>query len=595
MKTKTHLALHLLFALLFLAPPFPHSSSLLFSAALTDPQDSCVLKFNTSQYVAMDECTVVNEHIYMWGEDGFPTTLCCRNALTIVSNALATQALSSGGQIFLSQDQWQRCSQSFHPQPGLSLDSCGFDNLYRGSSICSSFILQDVRTLQQYQDAFGKCSHFNQPFGPSCADCTSGISNVRDTLYSQVDKHNNDTERAICGVAAIVALAAGSPNDPLVDKFLRCLPPSASGNKKGSLWKALLSVPVVVIVILIVVIMVKCLSKKKGRKPVDLQEITAWSGLYWFCKGEIENAMNYGGRKISLGRGSAGQVYRGVLPSGQIVAIKHLTKSNTSESFTREIEGLSRLRHPNLVCLFGCCIEGDERYLVYEFCANGNLAQHLLRRDSHLTWETRVRILRDCSFALKYLHHHMEGCVVHRDIKLTNILLTEKYQAKLSDFGLSKVMGVKESKVFTDVRGTIGYMDPEYMSNAKLTCASDVYSFGIVALQILSGQKVIELDLDARDQLTRKARDVSMGKRPLSDFEDPRLKGKVDKADFEAILQIAVLCVAKSSKGRPTIEVVFDELDKVCMDTETKMKAKKDESSSSNSTPSSKSSKSAPL
>jgi len=199
-----------------------------------------VLKFNTSQYVAMDECTVVNEHIYMWGEDGFPTTLCCRNALTIVSNALATQALSSGGQIFLSQDQWQRCSQSFHPQPGLSLDSCGFDNLYRGSSICSSFILQDVRTLQQYQDAFGKCSHFNQPFGPSCADCTSGISNVRDTLYSQVDKHNNDTERAICGVAAIVALAAGSPNDPLVDKFLRCLPPSASGNKSSHLISTIL-------------------------------------------------------------------------------------------------------------------------------------------------------------------------------------------------------------------------------------------------------------------------------------------------------------------------------------------------------------------
>ncbi|KAG2395303.1 G-type lectin S-receptor-like serine/threonine-protein [Vigna angularis] len=440
-----------------LLPIFSQMDSMFQSA-----KGSCVLKFNTSQYVAMDECVEVKEYIYTWGEDGFPTSLCCRNALTVVSNALATHALSSGGQVFLSQDQWQRCLQSFHPQPGMSLDSCGFDNFYRGSSICSNFILQDVRTLQPYQDALSQCSHFDQPFGQSCADCTSGISNVRDTLYSQVEKHNNDIDRAICGVAAIVGLAAGRPNDPL----------------------------------------------KKGRKPVDLQDITAWSGLYWFCKTEIENAMNYGGRKISLGRGSAGHVYRGVLPSGQIVAIKHLTKSNTSESFTREIEGLSRLRHPNLVCLFGCCIEGDERYLVYEFCANGNLAQHLLR---------------------------------------------------------------------------------------NLTCASDVYSFGIVALQILSGQKVIELDLDARDQLTRKARDVSMGKRPLSDFEDPRLKGKVDKADFEAILQIAVLCVAKSSKGRPTIEVVFDELDKVCMDTETKMKVKKDESSSSNSTPSSKSSKSAPL
>ncbi|TKY61314.1 receptor protein kinase [Spatholobus suberectus] len=551
----------------------------------------CSLNFNTSQYVAFGECGGVQENINNWGRDGFPTTLCCRNALTVLSDALASQALNSTGQVFTSQNQWQSCTQIFHPQQGMSLYSCGFDNLYQGSARCSNFVLQDVRAMQQYQDAFDKCSHFDHPFDQSCADCTAAIFSLRDALYAQVASENDDTERAICGVAAIVAVATNDPS--LVDKFLRCLP--ASGTSKRSLATPFWIVAVVVLAILLVVIMVKCLSKKKARRPVYLKEITAWSGLYWFSKAEIENAMNYGGEKISLGRGSAGQVYRGVLPSGQVVAIKHLTKSNTSESFTREVEGLSRLRHPNLVCLFGSCIEGDERYLVYEFCANGNLAQHLLRRDSHLTWETRVRILRDCSFALKYLHHHIEGCVVHRDIKLTNILLTEKYQAKLSDFGLAKVMGIKESQVFTAVRGTIGYMDPEYMSNAKLTCASDVYSFGIVALQILSGQKVIELDLDARDQLTRKARDVSIGKRPLSDFEDPRLNGTVDKADFEAILQIAVLCVAKSSKGRPTIEVVFEELDNVCGDTESRMKPKQDESSSKTSTPSSKSSKRTPL
>ncbi|KGN66709.1 hypothetical protein Csa_006865 [Cucumis sativus] len=140
-------------------------------------------------------------------------------------------------------------------------------------------------------------------------------------------------------------------------------------------------------------------------------------------------------------------------------------------------------------------------------------------------------------------------------------------EPKLSDFGLARMLGMDETKVFTDVRGTIGYMDPEYMSNAKLTCASDIYSFGIVALQLLSGQKVIDLDLDARDQLTRKAKDVNMGLRALSDFEDPKLKGNVNKADFESILQVAVLCVAKSSKGRPTIDIVFEELDKAWQNT----------------------------
>ncbi|XP_027349569.1 probable receptor-like protein kinase At3g17420 [Abrus precatorius] len=593
MNIKTHLPRHTFFAFFTLAIFIEYYP--LVSPASNNPQGECVLNFNTYPYVAFGECGDVKEDISTWGGDGFPTTLCCRNALTVLSDALASQARNSTGQLFLSQDQWQNCNQSFQPQQGMSPTSCGFDNLYQGNFRCSSFVLQSVRVMQQYQDALDKCSHFDLPFYQSCADCTTAILNVRDGLYSQVmGKDNNNTERTICGVAAIVAVAAGKPDDPaLVDKFLRCLPTSGT-NKRFSV-KLLLSVPIVVLAICLIIIMVKCMSKKKPSRPVYLKEITAWSGLYWFSKAEIENAMSFGGEKISLGRGSAGQVYRGVLPSGQVVAIKHLTKSNTSDSFTREVEGLSRLRHPNLVCLFGCCIEGDERFLVYEFCANGNLAQHLLRRDSHLTWETRVRILRDCSFALKYLHHHIEGCVVHRDIKLTNILLNDKYQAKLSDFGLARMMGMEESKVFTDVRGTIGYMDPEYMSNAKLTCASDVYSFGIVALQILSGQKVIELDLDARDQLTRKARDVSLGKRPLSDFEDPRLNGKVDKADFEAILQIAVLCVAKSSKGRPTIEVVFEELNKVCRETEARMKAKHDESSSTTSTPSSKSSKLTPI
>ncbi|KAJ1413818.1 Serine/threonine-protein kinase, active site [Sesbania bispinosa] len=583
---------HLLFAF-FIIALFIDSTSLVSPAPNGPaPEGNCVLNSNnTYPYVSFGECGDVKEDISKWGGDGFPTTLCCRNALTVLSYALALQVRNSTGQVFVSQDQWQSCSQLFHQQQGMSPSSCGFDTLYYGSSKCSNIVLQDVRGIQEYQDALNKCEHFDHPFYQSCADCTSAILSVRDSLYDQMGDNNNATERAICGVATLIAVAADKSDDPsLIDKFLRCLPTPATGRNTRSLAKLVFSVLVGVLAVLLLVFLVKCVSKKKPRKPAHLKEITTWSGLR-FSKSEIEKALNYGNEKISLGRGSAGQVYKGVLPSGQVVAIKHLTKSNNSDSFTREVEGLSRLRHPNLVCLFGCCMEDGERYLVYEYCANGNLAQHLLRKDSRLTWETRVQILRDCSFALKYLHHHIGGCVVHRDIKLTNILLTENYEAKLSDFGLAKMMGMEESKVFTDVRGTIGYMDPEYMSNAKLTCASDIYSFGIVALQILSGQKVIELDLDARDQLTRKARDVSMGKRPLLDFEDPRLNGQVDKADFEAILQIAVLCVAKSSKGRPTIEVVFDELDKVYRDMKSREKAKQDSCLSTTSTSSSKSPK----
>ncbi|KAH6757446.1 hypothetical protein C2S51_038823 [Perilla frutescens var. frutescens] len=144
---------------------------------------------------------------------------------------------------------------------------------------------------------------------------------------------------------------------------------------------------------------------------------------------------------------------------------------------------------------------------------------------------------------------------------------------------------MEESKVFTDVRGTIGYMDPEYMVNAKLTCASDIYSFGIVTLQLLSRQRVFELDVDARDQLTRKVKDVSMGFRPLSDFLDPRIED-VNNVDFESILQIAVLCTASSSTGRPTIDLVFDEMERAWRNTQADILRARKERSLSDSSPS---------
>lgn len=412
--------------------------------------------------------------------------------------------------------------------------------------------------------------------------------NARDSVLGWLNVKGNNTEKAICGVAVVVAIAADLLNEGgAVDDLYQCMAALDMFDPgffqvKYSVFQTLLGIVLASFGLTLLIMLIKYVTKKKIEEDKFSQQFhtketpTAWSGLYRFSKAEIENAMNFGGERKPLGRGSAGEVYKGILPSGQAVAVKHIYKSNTSDTFLRELEGLTRVRHPNLVSLFGWCTEDGEQYLVYEYCPAGNLAYHLLRRDKVLSWEKRVSILRDCALALRYLHHFLDGCIVHRDIKLTNILLTENLDPKLSDFGLAKILGMEESKVFTDVRGTIGYMDPEYMSNAKLTCASDIYSFGIVALQLLSGQKVIELDLEARDQLTRKAKDVSMGKRPLTDFEDPRLNGNLNTVDFDSILQIAVLCVAKSSKGRPTIDVVYGEMEKAWKNTAAEMKRKRD-------------------
>ncbi|CAI0433847.1 unnamed protein product [Linum tenue] len=546
----------------------------------------CALDFKAFPYQPTGEC-VGNNKVEVKDLNTISTTLCCRNVLQVITQNLGLRASQTHGSLFLPQDQWKECTGPFHEQNSVSPLSCGFDLLYSGNGPCSALSLATLEQLFGFRTTVNSCSNLNASFDNACSTCAQAIVSMSTHLMSNAHVSSDDSTQAMmCTVAVVVAIAAQKLEaGSSVDDLYRCLPvmQDFGGSNEGyvriknSVAKAAGSVLIAVVILILVLILVKFVtrSKDKGRrkagKPLlESQEVTAWSGLYRFSKYEIQNAMNYNtstSEKTSLGRGSAGQVYKGVLPSGQVVAIKHIHQGHTSDSFHREVEGLSRIRHPNLVCLFGCCINGPDRYLVYEFCSAGNLAQHLLRKESVLTWERRVKILRGCALGLRYLHHYIDGCIVHRDIKLTNILLTEELEPKLSDFGLAKMIGMEESKVFTEVRGTIGYMDPEYMSNAKLTCGSDIYSFGIVILQLLSGQKVIELDLDARDQITRKAKDVSLGKRPLLDFEDPRLHGDLNTEDFEAILQIAVLCVAKSSKGRPTIDVVLEVLEKAWKNT----------------------------
>ncbi|KZV24294.1 putative receptor-like protein kinase [Dorcoceras hygrometricum] len=543
----------------------------------------CGLNFSSFPYKPIGGCTEVEEKLEDWN-GLFPKSTCCQNALLVFLHALALEAVNSPtGDIFISKDSWNNCSGPFTLQPNMSAHNCGYDQFYRGSGQCSMLQLSNITTK-----VTEKCSLFSSsPFDYACGDCTSAVSGETDLLldYLKVDKSDGN-EKATCLVAVLSSVIANRMNGSSeTGDFNRCLTALVEPEQVNyirlnyHLAVALLAIILAMVGLSIIIILKRYVirNRKKETKHIKDNGITpSCSALYRFSKMEIDNAINFFPEKKYLGRGSAGQVYKGMIPSGQPVAIKQLYQTNTSDSFVREIEGLSRVRHANLVCLFGCCFEDGKQYLVYEYCSKGNLAENLLRKDSVLTWELRVKILRDCAFALKYLHHHVDGCIVHRDIKLTNILLTQKMEPKLSDFGLARLIGVEESKVYTDVRGTIGYMDPEYMSNAKLTCASDIYSFGIVMLQLLSGQRVIELDLNARDQLIRKAKDVSMLRRPLTDFQDPHMCGDIVTTDFESILQIAVLCVASSGSGRPTIGVVCDELDKAYKNTMVEMAARRD-------------------
>ncbi|KAL0285872.1 UNVERIFIED_CONTAM: putative L-type lectin-domain containing receptor kinase V.6 [Sesamum calycinum] len=341
------------------------------------------------------------------------------------SHALAVQLIMIHlGNIFVGKDQWSNCSGPFRLQPHVSVQTCGFDDFHYGSGKCSTLQLSNVRYNIVLQ-----CSRFgSSSFDEACGGCTSAISKELDRMLHDMEVDRSDhTEKAVCLVSLIVSVIAGKMNNNTgIDDFNRCLPalavPGSANYIKlnSNVTEALLSVALMMIALTVVVTLITCVQKnqKQEKKPLLNKDVTArCCGLYRFSKAEIENAINCGNEKILLGRGRAGCVYKGMLPSGQVVAIKQIYRINTLDTFTGEIELLSRVRHPNIVCLLGYCIENWEQYLVYEYCSNGNLVQHLLRKDTVLTWDLRVKILRDCAFALKYLHNHVDGSIVHGDIK----------------------------------------------------------------------------------------------------------------------------------------------------------------------------------
>lgn len=184
----------------------------------------CSLNLSSFPYVKYSECGRVQEDTSQW--DDFPNTLCCRNALIVLSQALASGARDDPvrqGAVFLPETEWDTCTKLILDQQ----QSCGFRILRLGATKCSNVRLQDVQRLQAYQDAFNKCDHFDRPISQSCSDCTNAVIAVRDSLYEQLlEKEDNPVERAVCGVAALVSVTAATPDDHSVpDKFLRCWPP----------------------------------------------------------------------------------------------------------------------------------------------------------------------------------------------------------------------------------------------------------------------------------------------------------------------------------------------------------------------------------
>ncbi|KAL8030397.1 hypothetical protein ABFS82_14G280700 [Erythranthe guttata] len=260
-----------------------------------------------------------------------------------------------------------------------------------------------------------------------------------------------------------------------------------------------------------------------------------------------------------IGEGGFGSVYRGKLDSNLIVAIKQLNLEGLqgSQEFVVEVLMLSLLHHPNLVNLIGYCIDGDQRLLVYEFMPMGSLENHLfdLEPDQKpLDWSTRLKIAVGAARGLEYLHQATPP-VIYRDLKSSNILLDNDYNVKLSDFGLAKLGPVGDNThVSTRVMGTYGYCAPEYAMSGKLTLKSDIYSFGVVLLELITGRKAIDFSKKPGEQnLVVWSRPFLKDGRKFVQMVDPLLEGRFSVKSLKHAVLITSMCLQEHAGARPLI------------------------------------------
>ncbi|XP_028117821.1 receptor-like cytoplasmic kinase 185 isoform X2 [Camellia sinensis] len=338
-----------------------------------------------------------------------------------------------------------------------------------------------------------------------------------------------------------------------------------------------------IIAIIAVLIICSC-SSRQGNKKASAKEtakprtvdalpaagsIRHPSSTRFLAYEELKEATNNFEPASILGEGGFGRVFKGVLSDGTAVAIKRLTSGGQQggKEFLVEVEMLSRLHHRNLVKLVGHYTSHDslQNLLCYELVPNGSLEAWLhgpLGVNCPLDWDTRMKIALDAARGLAYLHEDSQPCVIHRDFKASNILLENNFHAKVADFGLAKhAPEGRADFLSTRVMGTFGYVAPEYAMTGHLLVKSDVYSYGVVLLELLTGRKPVDMSQPSgQENLVTWARPILRDKDRLEELADPKLGGKYTKEDFVRVCTIAAACVAPEASQRPTMGEVVQSL-----------------------------------
>ncbi|KAK6254574.1 hypothetical protein SCA6_015879 [Theobroma cacao] len=286
-----------------------------------------------------------------------------------------------------------------------------------------------------------------------------------------------------------------------------------------------------------------------------------------FTSKELDKATDNFNKNRVLGQGGQGTVYKGMLVDGRIVAVKKsiVVDAEKVEEFINEVVILSQINHRNVVKLLGCCLETAVPLLVYEFIPNGTLFQYLHDQSEEfpLSWETRLRIAKEIAEALSYLHSAASIPIYHRDIKSSNILLDEKYRAKVSDFGTSRSISIDQTHLTTHVHGTFGYLDPEYFQSSQFTEKSDVYSFGVVLVELLTSEKPISFERAEEGRSLATHFILSMEENQLFDIVDARVTKQAKDGEVVMVATLAYRCLSLSGRKRPTMKEAAMELERI--------------------------------
>ncbi|KAM7510155.1 hypothetical protein LguiB_009030 [Lonicera macranthoides] len=302
-------------------------------------------------------------------------------------------------------------------------------------------------------------------------------------------------------------------------------------------------------------------TKLDLSEPTKLSDSFLPSDIRRFSLAEIKYGTNNFDDNLVLGVGGFGKVYKGYIDNNATtVAIKRLNAMSHQgiREFKTEIEMLSKLRHLHLVSLVGCCEDNGEMILVYDYMGNGTLRAHLCKPNNHLSWKHRLQICIGSARGLQYLHTSSTHKIIHRDVKSTNILLDERWVAKVSDFGLSKIgaTGVSHTHVSTMVKGTFGYLDPEYFQLRRLTDKSDVYSFGVVLFEVLSGKPAIIEDIPEEPvNLANWAR-CCYKTGALDEIIDLHVRDEIAPECLKKFADVAYSCIEEQRINRPSMSDV---------------------------------------